>query len=126
MFFVIIAIMCSIVTYDILTDVIGVMLALAGVLIGVVVGYIVGHLTNVKWHEETSKVISRIDKVGGTVLAVYILFSLSRKWIFGHWIHGSALTAFSFSIILGVMTGRLLSIRNKIIHVLKVKGFFNL
>jgi len=121
MFLLIMTIMCGIVVYDVVTAVIG-WLALAGIAVGVALGYVVGYLSELRWHEETSKVIGRMDKVGGVALALYMLFSFSRRWIFGHWIHGPALTAFSFSIVMGVMLGRFLSTRTKIIRILKNEG----
>ncbi|MBF9254554.1 hypothetical protein I2I11_14715 [Pontibacter sp. 172403-2] len=124
MLLVILLVMCGIVVYDIVTGVLGWMLALAGIAAGVVLGYVVGYLSDVRWHEETSKVIARMDKVGGITLGLYMVFSFSRRWIFGHWIHGPALTAFSFSIVLGTMLGRFLSTRSKVVRILKEEGLF--
>lgn len=122
MFLLILLVMCGIVIYDVVTEVIGWLLVLTGISVGAVLGYTVGYLSEVRWHEETSKVIGRMDKIGGVALALYMLFSISRRWIFGHWIHGPALTAFSFSIVLGVMLGRFLSTRIKIARILKNEG----
>lgn len=122
MFLLILTAMCGIVIYDVVTEAIGWLLVLTGIAVDVVLGYAVGYLSEVRWHEETSKVIGRMDKIGGVALALYMLFSISRRWIFGHWIHGPALTAFSFSIVLGVMLGRFLSTRIKIVRILKDEG----
>lgn len=122
MFLLILTAMCGIVIYDVVTEAIGWLLVLTGIAVGVVLGYAVGYLSEVRWHEETSKVIGRMDKIGGVALVLYMLFSISRRWIFGHWIHGPALTAFSFSIVLGVMLGRFLSTRIKIVRILKDEG----
>ena len=122
MFLLILIVMFGIVVYDMVTEVIGWLLVLGGISVGVVIGYAVGYLSEVRWHEETSKVIARMDRLGGATLVLYLLFSLSRRWIFGHWIHGSALTAFSFSIVLGAMSGRFLITRKKIVRILKEEG----
>ncbi|QCR22543.1 hypothetical protein [Pontibacter sp. SGAir0037] len=79
MFLCILIVMCGIVLYDVATEVIGWLLAFGGVAVGVVTSYVVGHLSDVRWHEETSKVMARIDRLGGVVLVLYIAFSISRR-----------------------------------------------
>jgi hypothetical protein len=114
--------MICIIVYDITRDIIGIPLAISGVSIGLIVGFIVGNLTNITWHPEREKVIARIDRVGIIVLIIYLSFSFSKKWIFGHWIHGEELTAFCFSTVSGIMAGRFFSTRFQIKDILKERG----
>ena len=79
----------------------------------------VGRAFNVVWHEETSKAISRIDLFGGVILGAYILFALFRRWLFEHWLHGHQLSAFVICFSSGIMLGRLITLRSRIIKVLK-------
>lgn len=122
MFAVIFTIMIGIILYDMITGVIGILLALGGIAVGLVIGYARGHLSNIKWHAERNKVITQIDTIGVVTLLVYLSFSFSKKWIFGHWIHGPALTAFSFSTVSGIMAGRFFGMRFQIKDILKERG----
>jgi hypothetical protein len=72
----------------------------------------------IHWHEEKAKVVSRFDMIGIFVMVLYVAFSASRTWLFGHWIHGSVLTAFTYSILAGVMIGRIVGMRLKIKNIL--------
>lgn len=122
MFVVIFVVMMGIIIYDIISQIIGFPLAVSGISLGIITGYLAGRISNIVWHEETSKVVARMDTMGFVFLALYLSFSISRRWIFGHWIHGATLTAFSFSMAAGIMAGRLWSTRSQIRNVLKDQG----
>ena len=70
----------------------------------------------------------RIFYVVGIILTglmlLYVAFSVSRTWLFGHWIHGSVLTAFTYSILAGVMIGRIAGMRLKIKNILSDQSIF--
>lgn len=121
-FAVLFVIMTGVIIYDIVAGVVPIPLAIAGIALGLIIGFTVGHLSNIIWHEETNKVIAKIDRDGIIILVIYIAFSISRRWMFGHWIHGPALSAFCFSIASGVTLGRLLSTRFQIKEILKEQG----
>jgi hypothetical protein len=65
-----------------------------------------------------NKPLLLFDTLGFFVLLLYMAFSVSRTWLFGHWIHGSVLTAFTYSILAGVMLGRIVGMRLKIKNIL--------
>ena len=50
--------------------------------------------------------------------AVICGFFRIKNLAFGHWIHGSVLTAFTYSILAGVMIGRIVGMRLKIKNIL--------
>lgn len=81
-------------------------LALLALAIGVGVGIVLGRLLTVKWHETEERVVSEMDIAGGVAIALYIAFDLSRDWIFGHWLSGPALAAFTLAILSGALFGR--------------------
>ncbi|MEO8795036.1 MAG: hypothetical protein ABI390_06180 [Daejeonella sp.] len=114
--------MSGIITYDILNSVISAPLAFAGILVGTTVGFARGRLTNIIWNDESGKVISRMDRLGILVLIIYLPFTIFKKWIFGYWIHGPVLTAFTFSFVAGALCGRIFSMRRKIRKLLKIQG----
>jgi hypothetical protein len=77
---------------------------------------------NISWDAETSQAVTRMDRLGIIILVVYLIFSISRRWIFSHWLQGYGLTAFSLSVGAGGMLGRLYTTRQKIRQVLKEEG----
>ncbi|MBC7913889.1 MAG: hypothetical protein H7Y07_07180 [Pyrinomonadaceae bacterium] len=112
----------SIIFYDLFKGYINPLLAFAGIVSGILIGTLIGKFSNIYWHEETSKVISKWDKATIGILILYLLFSFSKRWIFGHWIKGASLTAFSFSLACGIMAGRIISIRKQIREILRKQG----
>lgn len=99
-------IMLGITLYRVIQHAISVPLALAGLLGGLLVGLGASRMYHLSWDEEALKVVSRLDQVGAVILALYIVFSLARNWLFGHWVHGAALGALTLTITGGAMLGR--------------------
>jgi hypothetical protein len=115
-------VIATIIIYDISKGVINPLLAIGGICLGYSIGMLLGRFANIHWHEETSKVISKWNRITIIILVLYLSFAFSKKWFFGHWIHGPALTAFSFSIAAGIMTGRIISMRKQIRKILRERG----
>ncbi|MGV3539255.1 MAG: hypothetical protein ACO1OQ_05560 [Rufibacter sp.] len=99
-------------------------LSFAGVGSGALVGLLVGRLSHLHWHQESEKVKASMDRISLITLVCYLLFTFSKRWLFGHWLHGPVLTAFSFSILLGVMGARLFSTHQKIRGILREQGIY--
>jgi hypothetical protein len=121
-FVLIFIIMLGIISYDIFQQTISFVLAGGGLLLGIIIGFVAGRTYVTKWHEQTNKVITQIDEIGVVVLILYIAFSVFRSRIFGHWLHGPTLTAFTFSITCGIMLGRLFTTVRGIKNVLSDRG----
>src|SRR5665811_560592 len=117
-FYVIGIILTGLMLYDVLEGIIGIELSLGGFPLGLFVGFIATRMFIIHWHEERAKVVSRLDAIGILVMLLYVAFSISRAWFFGHWIHGSVLTAFTYSILAGIMIGRIAGMRLKIKNIL--------
>lgn len=83
-------------------------LIVAGTLGGVTIGLVVSRMYDLHWDEETNKVVSRLDWLGGVILVLYLAFSLSRDWLFGHWVQGPSLGVLTLSLTAGTMAGRVL------------------
>ncbi len=117
-FYVIGIILTGLMLYDIFEDTIGIELSLGGFLLGLFIGVIATRMFIIHWHEERAKVVSRFDTIGIIIMLLYVIFSISRSWLFGHWLHGSTLTAFTYSILAGIMIGRIAGMRLKIRSIL--------
>lgn len=122
MFFVIVLILIGLMLYDVFEGVLSIYLALGGFILGMIVGFFASRMSLIHWHEESAKVVSRIDAIGGVIMALYIIFAILRKWIFEYWLQGATLTAFTFSIIAGMMLGRLFGMHLNIRKVLLGRG----
>lgn len=119
---IIVFIMTAVLSYDVITSHIHILFVIIGLIFGVGIGMIVGRMFSIEWHVEDSKVISRLDLIGGIILILYISLSIFRHWIFAHWFTGAVLSAFTISFVEGVMIGRILSLRFFIKKVLTKQG----
>lgn len=71
------------------------------------------------WDKDAKKVVSRLDIFGGVVLGLYILFELFRERIVGYFTHDIQVSTAGFAVLAGIMIGRILGTRGKIIQILK-------
>lgn len=117
-------VMFGIVLYDVWEDIMSVELAALGIVVGLIAGFVVGKLYKVIWHEDSQKIVTRMDKFGIVVIALYIGFSIFRRQIFGQFIHGPALTAVTFASVGGVMVGRFTAIVGNINKILQQQKIF--
>ncbi|QHL86089.1 hypothetical protein GU926_00955 [Nibribacter ruber] len=116
------SLMLLLLSYHVYTHHIGWPLAMSGLVLGEIIGLLVGNLSTIEWHEESNRIIAPFDRISIITLLVYLLFTFSKKWVFGHWFHGQMLSAFTYAIIFGVMTGRLFYMRKKVFRILKEQG----
>ena len=91
-------------------------------MIGLMIGAAFVRRKKIFWHEETSTVIAKMDRVGIYVLVIYVIFIVVRHYFLHQWFKGNELTAFSLSLTAGAMAGRLLSIRSEIRQILKERN----
>lgn len=118
-FLVVSVILFGFVGYDALQGTIQLEWVIGGVVIGLVVGWISGRMFTLKWHPDTQKVIMGMDRLGILLLVLYILFRYFGTQFLGHFLHGPTLTAFSFSLLGGIMVGRFISMIKSIQRILK-------
>ena len=116
--------MLGVIIYDLFQNTISFPLAVIAIGIGVLIGLVAGRMFKIHWHEEKNKVVSRLDELGIVILILYIGFAIFRGRIFGSWIHGSVLTAFTFAFFSGTMFGRFMTMGFKIRSILYGRGIF--
>lgn len=119
---IVLIILLGIICYDIFLKHANALFALSGIVGGYLLGTFLGSYANIHWHEESEKVIAKLDRVGIIVLILSICFSLSRRWILGHWVNGIQLSVISLGIAAGTMSGRIITIRKQIREILRGKG----
>ncbi len=96
--------------------------AAAGVAIGLGIGFLASRIHKIRWSEKADKAIARVDVFGFFILVLYLLFEVYRERIVGHFLKEADVTVTSFSILAGVMYGRVLGIRGNVLRVLKEKS----
>jgi hypothetical protein len=113
----------GILVYEITLHHLFILIAAGGFIFGIAIGLLVARrMHHISWDADTNKAITRMDRIGIFILVGYILFSISRHWIFSHWFQGTALTVFTLSIASGAMLGRFWDTRQKIRRILKEEG----
>lgn len=79
-------------------------------------------MVKISWHPEAEQVVSRLDRIGGIILMLYIAVEVGRKWLFGHWLQGAELNAFGLIFLGGLLLGRLASMRRQVRRVLAAEA----
>lgn len=107
-FFAIAIVLAAFIIYDIAIGTLAWWLAAAGLILGTVVGIVLGRMVTIVWHETEEHVISQLDVAGYIAIGLYVVFAASREALFGLWLHGPALTAFTLAVASGLLFGRFL------------------
>lgn len=123
-YFAISIILLGVVGFEIFSGRVSMLLALIGLTLGVIIGIVAARIFLHSWNKDAKKVISRLDFVGGIILAIYILTAIFRGRIIGHFVQGSYVTGTSLSVVAGIMIGRVLGIGQKIVAILKEQNLF--
>ena len=110
------------VSYDALQGEIGLALVALGLGVGLVVGYAVARIFKLGWHQDTQKVVMSLDRMSFVLIGLYVAFRIFGEQLLGNYIHGAALTAFSFALLSGILIGRLVSIWSGVSRILKEQG----
>jgi hypothetical protein len=97
---------------------------LIGLISGIIIGVISARMFHISWNHDAKKIVSQLDVFGGLILVLYILFEFFRNKIISHFIYGPAVGGVSISLITGMMIGRFLGTRGRIIQVLKEQKVF--
>ena len=118
-FFVVLVVLLCLIIYEMSNRYILAGKAMFAFFSGVLLGTVFSRRKKIFWEEETSRVIARMDRVGIVLLIIYIAYVIFRHIWLPHLFYGHELTAFSFILTAGTITGRVLSMRTQIRQVLK-------
>lgn len=112
-------IMLLVIIFEVLQGAFTIAWAVGGILIGLGIGTLVSRMYSLKWDENTSQVISRIDWIGGVILVCYLTFVFTRTHYLSYWVQGAPLMGLIFSLTAGTMLGRVLTTEHGIKKILK-------
>jgi hypothetical protein len=119
LYFLISIILIGVVFFEVLTNRVSLILASSALVIGVVIGVFVARMFLLSLDKDAKKVISRLDIVGGVILAIYIVIAIFRGRIIGHFVQTNYVTGTSLSIVTGIMMGRVIGTGQRIVQILK-------
>jgi hypothetical protein len=117
-------IMFGIVIFDTIDSGLDLLWVFVGGVLGVIIGMLVGRIFNIKWHEDTQKVIIGVDRLSILLIIVYLGVRLGSQKIFGTFIHGEELTIVTYSTLGGIMIGRVFSLRRRVVAILRDKKLY--
>jgi hypothetical protein len=80
---------------------------------------------HISWNHDAKKVVSRFDVYGVIILVLYIFFEIFREKIVGYFTHDIQVGTVGFALLAGIMFGRVLGTRGKIMKILKEQHVFS-
>jgi hypothetical protein len=111
--------MFSFIVYEIATGAVDIVTATTAMILGIFTGWLVAQRYRLAWNDEAAQVVTKMDRLGIFLLVIYLAFTLSRKWIFSHWLTGEALTLFTLTFGNGAMMARVVCLRKKIRKIIR-------
>ncbi len=96
--------------------------AIAGLLGGMVVGVILTRAQNLRWNQQETMIVKRMNAFGGTMLVWYVLFLFNRTSILRGLFdtsNAATIAALGIAITAGIMLGRVLSMRRSLRYLLQ-------
>lgn len=99
-------------------------LGIIGIAVGIVIGIFTSRMFHTSWDKNAKKVVSRLDVYGVIILILYIAFEISRERIVGFITHDFETGTIGFAVLTGIMFGRIIGTRGRIIDVLREQKIF--
>jgi hypothetical protein len=111
--------MFGFIVYEIAIGTLDILMATTAMVLGILTGWLAAQRYKLVWNEEASQVVTKMDRIGIILLVIYLIFSLSRRWIFSHWLTGEMLTLFTLTFGNGAMMARVVCLRKKIRRIIR-------
>jgi len=119
LYFIIAIVLLLIVIYNILRGDLSLFLSLVTFVIGIVAGIVSARMFHLSWNRDAAKIVSHLDGLGVVILILYILFAFMRETLLSLYVAAPLIGAATFAILAGIMLGRVLGTRGRIIQILK-------
>ena len=124
LYFIISLILVGLLIYNVLRGALQLDYGLIGLLAGMGIGVITTRMFHIFWNNDAKKVVSRLDTFGIGILILYIVFEVLRERIVGYFTHDVQVGTVGFAVLAGIMFGRVIGTRGKIMQVLKEQRVF--
>lgn len=124
LYFIISLILLSILIYNIFIGALRLDYGLIGLAAGIGIGIITTRMFHISWSKDAKKVVSRLDTFGVGILILYVLFEFLRGTVIGFFTHGDQVATVGFAVLAGIMFGRVIGTRGKIIEILEEQKIF--
>ncbi len=99
-------------------------LGLIALFVGIILGIAFSRMFHTRWDKNVGKVIGRLDLYGIGILGIYIFFEIMRDKIVAYFTHDIQVGTVSFAVLAGIMFGRFIGTRGKIIKILLEEKVF--
>ena len=119
LFFVIAIVMFGLVILDAITSHLNIWWILLGAIAGTIVGYVVGKAFKLNWHQDSQRIIMNVDRTGFIIIILYVLIRTLFNSEAKQFVSGVELLAVTYSVLGGIMVGRLASMGHRIIAILR-------
>lgn len=124
LYFLISLVLIGILLYNILRGALRIDYGLFGLVTGVGIGIISSRMFRISWNKNAKKVVSQLDTFGIGILILYFLFEILRGTIVSFFTNGVQVSTVGFAVLAGIMFGRAMGTRGKIIEVLEEQRIF--
>lgn len=118
-FFVLSIIFAGILSWDLITGQISLVILLISLLVGVGGGIVASRSSHLTWDHDGKQIVGKMDKIGVVVLILYICFAFFRNQIVGVFVHGPLLGTVTIALMGGLFIGQIIGIRHGIYGILK-------
>lgn len=115
-------ILIAILIYNVVRSTLRLDYGLIALLTGLGLGILTSRMFHTSWNKDTKKVVSRLDTFGIGILLLYIAFEILREPIVRYFTHDLQVGTTGFAVLAGIMFGRIIGTRGKIVEVLKEQG----
>lgn len=118
-YFLISLIMLGIVVYEVISTWYNHWYALCLFLVSIILWFFVSRMFHIFWNPDDQVVTSRIDRFGGVVLWIYVIFSFSRQYFLNTFVEHAYIMVITFAIVSGMMIWRFLGMKSRVLSTLK-------
>ena len=120
-FIIIAIIMFGIVSYDVVSQGVSLWLVVIGAVVGAAIGYGVAWAFKIQWHDDSKRVVQNTDRFSFILIGLYIVLRVGAQQELGKYVHGQMLAALLYSLIAGLMVGRVVALSSRVSKVLQKK-----
>ena len=115
-------VLTGIVAFRLFKGNLGVTYSIIGFILGILTGIFATRIFRITWDDSVGKVVARLDALGIIIFLLSIGLEIIQEKYLGYFIHGQMVLIVSFAVFAGVMLGRLLGIRKRVLEVLRAQS----